>query len=643
MTLRHPRRVLVTAFAVCFLLQRWHAGSQPRHTPSLALSAPWSHSRELDKHAAQKLLSSADVFVFDLDGVIWIGDKLVDGVQQALVDLRSAGKAVVFATNNAMRTRADVAGRLRLLGVDWAEEKHVFNSAAAVAQLLEARGIPKDRDIYVVGEAGLRDEVQARGYRTRGGPEDAGKTKEDIAEAIDELGEGNSSGAVVCGLDQHLNYYKIAIAAHLVRHGLPLFASNSDLFGQLGSGSQQWPGAGSVIAAVATAAGRKDGTADAVAGKPSVEFAKIIRASLGSPPARRMVMVGDRLDTDIAFGNSAGMQTLLVLSGVTSRAEVSHASGKLRPDFFAESELLQLHDYPLPARQMLIESLHHSISASDATLHPHQVRLLGIAQDALLEGRQKLEVAKLTIEESLQQLEIDLASQDSATTAALASAEAAKRHAETSEATAKDTEAEVAETEQELERKRQSVKDVVQDTARQQRCRREALLAEASLKRLAEGAWAKEEEWWECFCSLQQHLLDTGAENSLLTAATVSLKKRPEDRSSFDGVAVEGVGHFFRSQLEKVDEQLAQQSRLEMEAEATMLGSEALANATRHRAVQQREAASAASTAKESMQAAANTAQAALEAVKATVAQKQQEQATLFWSCRAALRHLVRE
>lgn len=324
--------------AATSLLRVWQVVDQHRAAPSLALSAPWGQSRELDDAAARQLLNSVDVFVFDLDGVIWIGDKLVDGVQEALADLRKSGKVVVFATNNAMRTRADVAGRLRLLGVDWAEEQHVYNSAAAVAQLLERRGVPKDRDIYVVGEAGLRDEVEALGYRTRGGPEDTGKTKEDIAEAINELGEGNSSGAVVCGLDQHVNYYKIAIAAHLVRHGLPLFASNDDLFGQLGPGSQQWPGAGSVVAAIAAAAGRTgERGADAVAGKPSMEFAQIIRASLGSPPARRMMMVGDRLDTDIAFGNLAGMRTLLVLSGVTSIDEVRRASGKLRPDFFATS------------------------------------------------------------------------------------------------------------------------------------------------------------------------------------------------------------------------------------------------------------------------------------------------------------------
>ncbi|CAK8998466.1 unnamed protein product [Durusdinium trenchii] len=274
------------------------------HNRSLAFSGHWTKRRELDSRLAHKLIESAEAFVFDLDGVIWIGGFLVEGVQETLEDLRGHGKSVIFATNNAMRTRSEVASRLKSLGLDWVMESDVFNSANAVARLLEARGISKDRSIYIVGEAGLRDEVQALGYRTQGGPDDAGKSLKDIPTALERI-DPSSFGAVVCGLDQHLNYYKLALASSLVRNGVPLFASNDDLFGQLGPGKHQWPGAGSVLAAVAAAAGRRPPLADATAGKPSLEFAKLIEHSLDIP-ARKMVMVGDRLDTDIAFGNNAG-------------------------------------------------------------------------------------------------------------------------------------------------------------------------------------------------------------------------------------------------------------------------------------------------------------------------------------------------
>ncbi|CAE7568855.1 PGLP2, partial [Symbiodinium necroappetens] len=279
---------------------------------------------------------------------------------------------------------------------------------------------------------------------------------------------------------------------------------------------------------------------------------------------------------------------------------------------------------------MLIESLHHSTSTDgDATLHPHQVRLLGIVRDALLDGKSKLEAAKVTVEESLQEAEMHLAAQDSKTTAALASEVSACHSAAAAEAAAKDTETEVAETEQELERKRGLAKDVIQETAALQKRRLKASDAEASLKCLAEGTWAREEEWWECFAALQQHLLDTGAENSLLTAATLALKKKPDERSSFHVVAVEGVGNFFRQQLAAADQELVQQSRLEMEAEATILGIEALLTATRQRACQRREAADAGAASKESMQSAARQAEKCLQASKEAVAQKQQEQVDL--------------
>eukprot|EP00913_Durusdinium_trenchii_P015766 g14817.t1 len=108
------------------------------HNRSLAFSGHWTKRRELDSRLAHKLIESAEAFVFDLDGVIWIGGFLVEGVQETLEDLRGHGKSVIFATNNAMRTRSEVASRLKSLGLDWVMESDVFNSANAVARLLDA-------------------------------------------------------------------------------------------------------------------------------------------------------------------------------------------------------------------------------------------------------------------------------------------------------------------------------------------------------------------------------------------------------------------------------------------------------------------------------------------------------------------------
>lgn len=284
-------------------------------------------------------VAGVEAFVFDLDGVIWIGDSLIDGVKKALSDLRSAGKSISFATNNSMRTRAQVVARLKSMGLDWVQEANVFNAGNAAARLLESKGISKDKEIYVVGEAGLLDEVSARGYRTSGGPADTGKSLDDVPAALERI-DLDSIGAVVCGLDQHFNYYKLAIASYLVRNGCPLYASNMDLyFGKIGVSKQQFPAAGSILMAVASASGRQPPVPDALGGKPSLEFANQVRQSLGCPYGK-MVMVGDRLDMDIEFGNSAGMQTLFVLSGEMTRADLQSARGPLVPDYVAESVAL---------------------------------------------------------------------------------------------------------------------------------------------------------------------------------------------------------------------------------------------------------------------------------------------------------------
>lgn len=294
-------------------------------------------ARKLEGRAAARLAASVDAFVFDLDGVIWAGNALIDGVQEALEVLRRLGRVIIFATNNSTRHRAEVADRLRKLGLVWAEEKHVFSSGYAAAALLEARGIPNGTDVYVVGEAGLVEELLRRGYRVLGGPADSGKSVDEVSAALDNLeGRRKEISAVVVGLDKNINYYKIAVAAHLVRSGVPFIATNQDLYGPIGPTGANWPGAGSIVAAVSAAAGLWPPAPELIAGKPSKEFALLLQRELGLP-FRRMAMVGDNLKTDIAFGAAVGMRTLLVLSGVTDESALRSAPRHLTPGFVAPS------------------------------------------------------------------------------------------------------------------------------------------------------------------------------------------------------------------------------------------------------------------------------------------------------------------
>eukprot|EP00440_Ansanella_granifera_P076949 gb/GFBE01083506.1/.p1 GENE.gb/GFBE01083506.1/~~gb/GFBE01083506.1/.p1 ORF type:complete len:602 (+),score=187.52 gb/GFBE01083506.1/:1-1806(+) len=296
-------------------------------------------------------------------------------------------------------------------------------------------------------------------------------------------------------------------------------------------------------------------------------------------------------------------------------------------------ELLQLEEYPAAARQMLIESLPHAMAATASTapampaaLHQHQVQLLSIARDALLENQQLLETAERQLEVELRQAEVAIVSQDAVVAAAAEAAAAARAVCERAEAALKDTESEVQEMEKELESTRARAASVLKESEHL-RTERERIGAVRTgpVETLAVGSWKSEEEWWEAFAAVQQHLLDTGAESSLLDAATVSLKKPPQDRSDFDRMAVGGVTGLLADQLGKADEAISQRGRLEMEAEAAILSSSAMLDATRSRAARQSEVVARERGSQESTAAASAGAVAAVPELRAAEAERREQ------------------
>lgn len=290
-------------------------------------------------------------------------------------------------------------------------------------------------------------------------------------------------------------------------------------------------------------------------------------------------------------------------------------------------EILKL-DCPMSVRQMLIDSLHHCLSVPDATgLHPHQVRLLGIARDALSEGMVKLEDMHHKCEEVLQTVEVELHTKETQAAAAMSEAVKAKEVAVKAEATAKETESEMAELRKDLETFSQKAKEVFQETQELSQKQKAIVEVQKRLDCMAQGLWGSDEEWWECFAALQQHLLDTGAESSLLTAATVSLKKQPVERSEFDVIAVEAVCRFLAEQLLAASRQLSLRPQLEMEAEAATLSRQSLLNATQQRAMEHAQAFKEASDAQEQCSTIAANAAAALPDSQARADEQRQQQA----------------
>lgn len=220
--------------------------------------------------------------VIDLDGVCYRGPTAIAGSPEAVARLRDAGIRVAFATNNATRTRAEGADKLCGLGIP-AGPDDLVTSAVAAAALLD----PGARCV-VVGMRGLRDAVTGRGCTI--------------------VDDGWDADAVVVGLDTGLNYPTLRRATRALVDGARFIASNADASFPADDGVS--PGAGAIVAALERASQR---TAE-VAGKPEPALFEAAAARL---PDGRLLMVGDRLETDIAGAATLGWDTALVLTGVT--------------------------------------------------------------------------------------------------------------------------------------------------------------------------------------------------------------------------------------------------------------------------------------------------------------------------------------
>jgi HAD superfamily hydrolase (TIGR01450 family) len=253
-----------------------------------------------------RLVDGYDLVIFDLDGVIYLIDKPIDGAAETVERLRADGTAVAFATNNASRRAADVAALLTGMGVA-ATAGEVLTSAGASAAMLAER-LPAGAPVLVVGAEALRAEVR-----------DAGLS---VVERFED-----APSAVVQGYGPDVGWRILAEAALSVRAGATWMATNTDR--TLPSPRGPLPGNGSLVAVLRTALDREP---DMVVGKPSPA---LFTTAASMSNARRPLVVGDRLDTDIEGAVGAGMDSLLVLTGVSGPAELLAAPPQRRPAFLA--------------------------------------------------------------------------------------------------------------------------------------------------------------------------------------------------------------------------------------------------------------------------------------------------------------------
>jgi glycerol-1-phosphatase len=243
------------------------------------------------------LADDFDGFLVDLDGVVWIGREPVPGAAEALRALIEGGKEVVFVTNNSVRQPAAYAGYLREAGIP-VDDSRVVTAGAATAQLA-AEQVGAGGTAFVIGAPGFKEIVAAAGLRL-----------------LDGEAAQNADAVVVSG-HREFNYAELLTATFALRAGADLFGTSRDPTLPMPGGA--WPGTGATLAAVETASGK---TAE-IGGKPERHLFEQARALIGG--AERVAMVGDRIASDIEGGRRAGLGTVLVLTGATSREQAGAA------------------------------------------------------------------------------------------------------------------------------------------------------------------------------------------------------------------------------------------------------------------------------------------------------------------------------
>jgi NagD protein len=229
-------------------------------------------------------------FIIDMDGVVYHGDRLLPGAREFVGWLRTEKKKFLFLTNSSSRTPRELQHKMKRLGVDVGEE-HFYTSALATAAFLSSQ--QPGGSAFVIGDAGLVNALY-----------DAGFTMNEV-----------SPDYVVVGETVSYNYERICRAVDLVLKGAKLVGANPDVTGPVEDGVI--PATGALMAPIELATGSKA----YYVGKPNP---LIMRHALKKLDCRReeAAIIGDRMDTDIIAGIEAGIETVLVLSGVTAEADL---------------------------------------------------------------------------------------------------------------------------------------------------------------------------------------------------------------------------------------------------------------------------------------------------------------------------------
>ena len=260
------------------------------------------------KNPGLSVLSSKKLYIFDMDGTIYLGAKVFPFAIRFIDHLRAAGKRVLFFTNNASHTPDYYLEKLGRMGFSPKREEIMTSGDVTAAFLLRHRA---GKSVYLVGTPELCENFRLAGIPLLSGKED----KADI---------------VVTSFDTTLTYEKLNSACRFIRDGAEYLSTHPDFNCPTETGFI--PDSGAIAAFVTASTGKKP----TYFGKPYPETVEMICATTGCK-TEEMAIFGDRLYTDIATGRRHGVTAVLVLSGETKAADVEAAAPADRPDFLFES------------------------------------------------------------------------------------------------------------------------------------------------------------------------------------------------------------------------------------------------------------------------------------------------------------------
>ncbi|NHI92773.1 MAG: HAD-IIA family hydrolase [Candidatus Lokiarchaeota archaeon] len=259
-----------------------------------------------------KIIEKYDLFIFDLDGVIYTGEKLINKANLIIEELKSRNKKIYYLTNNSTKSRENFKNKLNKLEI-FSEINQIITSAYATAAFLN-KNFKNEKKAFVIGQNGIKEELLKFNF-----------------EILKKFDKENIANFVIVGLDQFFNYEKLANGLHFLIKGSKFIATNDDP--SLPTENLPLPGAGSMVKALEICSGKKPLI---TIGKPN-DFMINLILEREQIRKNKAIIIGDRLRTDILAGINAKIDTLLVKTGSGEEELNNKTLNSIRPNYIKNS------------------------------------------------------------------------------------------------------------------------------------------------------------------------------------------------------------------------------------------------------------------------------------------------------------------